>query len=459
MHLHFIGVGGTLIGHLAVLAKQAGHRVSGSDQNIYPPMSEVLLQHQIQTREDWCLAQINPKVDLFILGNAGLARGHPAVEHLLTNNIKFLSGAQWLREFVLVNRWVLAVSGTHGKTSTSTMLAWILEHAGLHPGFMIGGIPKDFDTSARLSSKSPFFVVEADEYDTSYFDRQAKFLHYWPRTLIINNIEYDHADIYPDLAAIQQQFHLLLRTVPSSGQVIVPAQDNALNEVLEKGLWAPIERFSSQRLSNPYWQAEATHDGFCLYHHEKYLGQIHWPLQGEHNIANALAAIVAANHAGVTAKIAIEALSNFSGVKRRLENIGHWGQLTLYDDFAHHPTAIATTLEGLRTRFPKDRIIALIEPGSHTMARGDLADRFTDCTKAADLAIWQKSPRLAWSPEALANSAPDRIEVNDDLKALAQRAAKWIKSDRPVRLICMSNQSFGGLVQQIAERCTAAINH
>ena len=459
MHLHFIGVGGTLIGHLAVLAKQAGYQVSGSDQNIYPPMSEVLLQHRIQTQEDWNLAQINPKVDLFILGNAGLARGHPAVEYLLTSNMKFLSGAQWLREFVLVDRWVLAVSGTHGKTSTSIMLAWILEYAGLHPGFMVGGVPKDFDASAKLSSKSLFFVVEADEYDTSYFDRRAKFLHYWPRTLIINNIEYDHADIYPDLTAIQQQFHLLLRTVPSSGQVIAPVQDDALNEVLDRGLWAPIERFSSRRLDNPCWQAEATHDGFYLYHHEKPLGRIHWPLQGEHNIANALAAIVAASHVGVAPKTAIEALSEFNGIKRRLENIGHWGQLTLYDDFAHHPTAIATTLEGLRSRFPSDRIIALIEPASHTMTRGDLADRFAHCTKAADLAIWQKKPQLAWSTEALVNSAPDRIEVSDDLSALAQRATKWITSDRPVRLVCMSNQSFSGLTQQIAELCTAATHH
>lgn len=460
MHLHFVGVGGTLMGHLAVLAKQAGHRVSGSDKEIYPPMDQVLVQHDIPVIHDWDLAALKPEVDLFVLGNAGLARGHRAVEYILDKGVRFVSGAQWLGESVLAGRWVVAVAGTHGKTTTTTMLAWILEQAGHNPGFMIGGVPENFSTSARLG-EGPCFVVEADEYDTSYFDRQAKFLHYRPRTLIIGNLEYDHADIYPDLASIQKQFHLLLRAVPGTGLVILPERDDALEEVVTRGIWSPVERLymGRRQLSSGeagvLWQAEEMKDGFDLYLNDQSLGRVCWQLQGTHNVANALAAIAAARHVGVSPMVAAEALCSFAGVKRRLEQIGNWGHLVLYDDFAHHPTAIQQTLNGLKVRFAEDRIVAFIAPDSHTMKRGDLSARFADCTSAADLAVWYRHPDLQWSTEELVAKAPGRIEIADSLAALTERAVRWVKAEanQTVRLVCMSNQSFGGLVQQISKSC------
>ncbi len=457
--MHFIGVGGTLIGHLALLARQAGHRVSGSDQNIYPPMSDILAEHRIDVCSQSNLASLRPTPDLFILGNAGLARGHPAVEYLLRENLPFLSGAEWLKDFVLAGRWVMAIAGTHGKTTTASMLAWILENAGLKAGFVIGGVPRDFEASARLSPNCPFFVVEADEYDTSYFDRRAKFLHYHPRTLVIGNVEYDHADIYPNLDAIMQQFHLLLRTLPDNGRVIVPAGDDTIREILDRGLWTPAVWLGRHKTKgqgqHPLWRGETTATGFDLYLDDRPLGNVHWSLQGEHNTANALAAIAAADHAGVPAEAAIEALSSFAGVKRRLEEVGRWGALILYDDFAHHPTAIACTLESLRSRFPNDRIVALIEPSSHTMKRGDLLNRLADCTSSADLAIWQNQQDLQWSIDSLAEESSGRIEANTDLNQLVERVAGWTKEESTVHVVCMSNHAFGGIIDRITKRCEA----
>lgn len=459
MHLHFIGAGGTLMGHLALLAQQAGHRVTGSDKAVYPPMSQVLAEHGIPVITDWDLASLKPSVDLFVLGNAGLGRGHPAVEYLLSEERKFVSGAQWLGESILADRWVLAVAGTHGKTTSAAMLAWILEVAGYQPGFVIGGVPNNFDSSARLGG-GRFFVVEADEYDTSYFDHQAKFLHYRARTLIIGNLEYDHADIYPDLAAIQEQFHLLLRTVPANGMVIAPANNASLDAVIERGLWSPIERFAitdeGDKTSAAGWRGEATADGFTLYRNATSIGRVQWQFQGKHNIANALAATAAACHIGVSPNIAVRALGSFSGVKRRLEQIGHWGNLWLYDDFAHHPTAIECTLKAMREQFPQARIIAFIDPSSHTMSRGDLSERFAGCTSAADLAVWCCSDNVQWQTAALAERAPSRIRINNDPTELIAEASGWVQSERAVHLVCMSNRSFGGLVRQIADACAVA---
>lgn len=443
------------MGHLALLAQQSGIKVSGSDSKIYTPMDAVLKAHNIQMIEGWDLAGLKPQPDLFVLGNTGLKRGHPAVEYLLKNNLRFMSGAQWLGQEVLTDRWVLAVAGTHGKTTTTAMLAWILHQAGCAPGFLVGGVMQNMKSSASLGEQ-PFFVLEADEYDTSCFDRRAKFLHYRPRTLIIGNLEYDHADIYPDLAAIQQQFQWLLRLLPENGLLITPAEAAAIEAVIDRGLWSPRAFMGIRGVRTktaPLWQVETDQKGFTVYLDDKPASQVRWCLRGKYNALNGLAAIIAAHHAGVAVETAANALCSFRGVKRRLEQIGRWGQLTLYDDFAHHPTAISSVLETLRADFPDDRIIAFIDPGSHTMARGDLASRFADSTQSADLAVWYQNDKIQWSTEALVAEAPRRIEATKDLPALAKRACRWMQSDRPVHLVCMSNQSSEHLTGQIAQLC------
>ncbi len=377
-HIYFLGIGGTLMGSLAQLARERGYRVSGSDHALYPPMSEQLAEADITLYEGFDPSQLNPAPDLVVIGNAGLPRGHPGVEYVLESGLPYMSGAEWLGREILPGRWVLAVAGTHGKTTTASMLAWILAEAGLAPGYLIGGVPKNFDRSARLG-ETPFFVVEADEYDTSYFDRRSKFVHYRPRTLVINNLEFDHADIFPDLAAIQAQFHQLMRTVPGGGLVIAPADSEGANEMLDQGCWTPIERVGQRQLrrrphdrdNGVYWHADdIEHDqsAFDVWLGDRRIGRIKWSLQGDHNIQNALGALAAARHAGVAPEIALEAFASFAGVRRRMDVIADVRGTVVYDDFAHHPTAIRATLQGLRRRVGNEEIIAVIEPRTHTMS-------------------------------------------------------------------------------------------
>ena len=466
MHIHFLGVGGTLMGHLAILARQLGHEVSGSDQGVYPPMSDVLADAGIRVLEGFDAAWFRPAPDLVVIGNAGLPRGHPAVEHVLNNAIPYISGAQWLGEHVLAGRWVLGVSGTHGKTTTSSMLAWILEYAGMQPGYLIGGVPANFDSSARLGG-TPFFVVEADEYDTSYFDRRSKFVHYRPRTLIINNLEHDHADIFPDLASIQVQFHHLLRSVPSQGLIVVPEDEESIEQVLRMGCWTPVETVRSPRNGRTRrhhddapatWHAdETTTDGsrFAVHVGGQNVGTVEWDLFGQHSVNNGMMAIAAARHAGVSPAVAIEALAQFKGVRRRMEVLARTPTATLYDDFAHHPTAIRATLQALRNHVGGDEIIAVIEPRSHTMSLGTFKHDLVTCCSPADRAIWFRGSNIKWDLADLVQQSviPARMEDNlgdltRELLELAHAGHGQGLSSRPARrrhIVIMSNGSFGGL--------------
>jgi UDP-N-acetylmuramate: L-alanyl-gamma-D-glutamyl-meso-diaminopimelate ligase len=473
-HIYFLGIGGTLMGSLAQLARQLGYRVSGSDRALYPPMSDQLAAADIAVYEGFDPAQLKPAPDLVVIGNAGLPRGHPGVEYVLESGIRYTSGAEWLGTSVLPGRWVLAVSGTHGKTTTASMLAWILERAGLSPGYLIGGVPKNFEQSARLGDTS-FFVVEADEYDTSYFDRRSKFVHYRPRTLIVNNLEYDHADIFPDLAAIQTQFHHLLRTVPASGLVVAPSADTAVDEVLAQGCWTPIERFGGpqsrghvhERDSGRRWHADlASADGsvfdVCLDDHR--IGRVDWPVLGEHNVNNALAAVAAARHAGVPADVAVAALNAFAGVTRRLDLIAQVGDVAVYDDFAHHPTAIRTTLQGLRHRVGSDEIIAVVEPRSHTMSLGTLRNDLTTCCAPADLAFWFRGENIKWDLAEVVQNCVVPARQFDDLDrlvdALVRATAPSATPAAPGKkrhIVIMSNGGFGGIYQKLCQRLRAAV--
>ncbi|MDH5183563.1 MAG: UDP-N-acetylmuramate:L-alanyl-gamma-D-glutamyl-meso-diaminopimelate ligase, partial [Gammaproteobacteria bacterium] len=368
MHIHILGICGTFMGGIALLAREMGHEVSGSDANVYPPMSTQLEEQGIRLMEGYDPSHLDPEPDMVVIGNA-MSRGNPVVEYVLNRGLPYTSGPQWLAEHVLQGRWVLAVAGTHGKTTTASMLAWILEYAQLKPGFLIGGIPQNFGLSAR-AGEMPFFVVEADEYDTAFFDKRSKFVHYRPRTLVINNLEFDHADIFADLAAIQRQFHHLVRTIPAEGLIIHPQSETNVDEVLAQGCWTPLESFD---LAAGNWQAnKLSSDGsrFEVWLEGKVLGEVDWALMGDHNVNNCIAAIAAARHAGVPVEHAINAMAEFENVKRRMEVRGEVNGVTVYDDFAHHPTAISTTLDGLRQRVGEQRIIALLEPRSNTMRMG-----------------------------------------------------------------------------------------
>ena len=467
-HLYFLGIGGTLMGSLALLAKEMGFHVSGSDKVLYPPMSDLLKVANIEVFEGFSPEQLEPRPAQVIVGNAGLPRGHEAIEHILNAGLSYVSGAEWLGTTVLRDRWVLAVAGTHGKTTTASMLAWILDYAGLKPGYLIGGAPGNFDQSARLG-ETPFFVVEADEYDTSYFDRRAKFVHYRPRTLILNNLEYDHADIFPDLASIQAQFHLLLRSVPSEGLIIAPAQDEAVSEVVEAGCWTPIEhigqagsirslnrRAQTAALAGSTWSfrsAPTDPGSFEVYLNEECLGNIKWSLMGEHNQMNALNAIAAARHVGVIPEVALEALTKFQGVKRRMEKIYDDGQTAVYDDFAHHPTAIRNTLEGIRKRHVSDEIVAVIEPRTHTMSLGALRSQLTTCCAAADQVIWFRGENIKWDlQEVVNNSVVDASILNDIDKLIAAIVESRPAQGVPKRhVVIMSNGGFGGVHVRLVE--------
>lgn len=442
MRIHFLGICGTFMAGLAVLAKQLGHEVSGSDQNVYPPMSDQLREQGITLKEGYCAENLADKPDLVIIGNA-LSRGNVEVEAILNQNLRYTSGAQWLSENVLQNKWVLAVAGTHGKTTTSSMLAWILESCGYNPSFLIGGIPLNFGISARLTD-SNFFVIEADEYDSAFFDKRSKFIHYRPRTAILNNLEYDHADIFPDLAAIQKQFHHFIRTVPSEGLLITPENDLALEETLALGCWTPVTYTSIQGQGT--WNADLlTSDGshFAVYLGVHWQGEIRWNLTGEHNVRNALAAMAAAHHVGVLPKDAIHALTQFQNVKRRMEVVASKNGVTIYDDFAHHPTAIATTLDGLRQHVGDAKIIALVEPRSNTMRLGVHQHTLAASLRAADLAIiYQPDSHSALT---LANNTV----VYQTLDEVVARVKNETQSN--CHIVLMSNGSFSGLHLRLAQ--------
>ncbi len=448
MHIHVLGICGTFMGGIAVLAREMGYTVSGSDANVYPPMSTQLEQAGIQLGQGYDPAHLEPAPDLVVIGNA-LSRGNAAVEYVLNRGLPYTSGPAFLADYVLKERWVLAVAGTHGKTTTSSMLAWILEYAGLKPGFLIGGVPGNFDISARLGD-APFFVVEADEYDTAFFDKRSKFVHYRPRTLILNNLEFDHADIFPDLAAIQCQFHHLVRTVPGNGLIIAPRDDAALNEVLAQGCWTPLERFALS--GDADWTArDIAPDGgrFAVYWKDQLQGVVEWSLIGVHNVHNAVAAIVAARHAGVPSAHGIAALSQFRGVKRRMEQRAIINGIAIYDDFAHHPTAIASTLAGLRHRVGTARIIALLEPRSNTMRMGVHREQLAPSLAEADAVFLYNPPDLQWDLSAVATAvgakAQVAINIEDLLKAVSALA-------RPGdHVLIMSNGAFGGIHDKLME--------
>lgn len=461
--LYFLGIGGTLMGSLAQLAKELGHAVSGSDTAIYPPMSDQLAAAEIEVFEGFHPRQLDPAPDLVIVGNAGLPRGHPGIEHILNEGLRYTSGAEWLGDYVLADRWVLAVTGTHGKTTTTSMLAWILDHAGLDPGYLIGGVPKNFTRSARLG-RGPFFVVEADEYDCSYFDRRSKFVHYRPRTLIINNIEYDHADIFPDLAAIQTQFHHLLRTVPARGLIIAPSNDDNVGEILTRGCWTPVTRFGAAQIKQPLdldngerWSAgDSEGDGsqfdICL--NDRKLGEVHWGLIGDHNVHNALTAIAAARHAGVPVEGCAEALSAFKGVTRRMDLIATVGEIHIYDDFAHHPTAIRATLQSLRNKVGNEEIVAVVEPRSHTMSLGTLRNDLTTCCAAADEVYWFRGENIKWDLSEVVQNCVIPAHQIDDLDRLVDTLAGLTAKRR--HIVIMSNGSFGGIYHKLPSRLRAS---
>ncbi len=445
MHIHILGICGTFMGSLALLAKAQGHRVTGSDRNVYPPMSTQLAEAGIELIEGFNPDQLTLKPDLIVVGNI-VSRGNPVMEAVLNQGLKYCSGPQWLKENVLQGRWVLAVSGTHGKTSTSSMLAWILDYAGMKPGFLIGGVPGNFAQSARLGD-SDFFVIEADEYDTAFFDKRSKFVHYLARTLVINNLEYDHADIFPDLAAIQRQFHYLVRTVPSEGLIIFPQHDNNVQALLAQGSWSELQRLGLD------WRIISDADEQQVYYSDekKPRGKFSWELSGKHNQMNALAAIAAARHVGVDTALACEALSHFEGVKRRMELIADIEGTKIYDDFAHHPTAINTTLEGLRNKNENEPILAIIELRSNTMEAGVHKDLLVSAASVADEVCWFQKDSSHWSmQEVVAQSKQKNHSVYSNVESLLDYLLKRNKKFRE-HIVIMSNGGFEGLHKRLVD--------
>ena len=450
MHIHILGICGTFMGGAAVLARQLGHKVTGCDANVYPPMSTLLESQGIEIIEGFDPSQLEPRPDLVVIGNA-MSRGNPCVEYVLNNNFKYTSGPQWLQEFLLHDRWVLAVSGTHGKTTTASMLAWILEDCGYAPGFLVGGVLGNFGISARLG-ESMFFVVEADEYDSAFFDKRSKFVHYHPRTLVMNNLEFDHADIFDDLEAIKRQFHHLIRTVPGNGRIFVPQQDRALEDVLSRGCWSETE-FAGEEAD---WRAEKlVKDGsqFNVFFQEECVGKVDWPLVGDHNVNNALMAIAAARHVGVTPDLACESLAKFINTKRRLELKGEVAGVTVYDDFAHHPTAIELTLGGLRNKVGNNKIIAVLEPRSATMKRGVHKETLADSLKQADSTFLFQPDNIDWSVKDVANACHQPAVVSDDLDALVTSIVEQAQPGD--QILVMSNGGFGGIHQKLLDGLAA----
>lgn len=456
MHIHILGICGTFMGGIAVLAKDAGHTVTGCDANVYPPMSTQLEAQGIKLIEGFDPSQTDLNPDVYVIGNV-VSRGNPLMEEILNKGLPYISGPQWLAENILhpqgePSKWVLAVAGTHGKTTTSSMLAWILEHAGLAPGFLIGGVPQNFSVSARLpqtptqdaKSTSPFFVIEADEYDTAFFDKRSKFVHYGPRTAILNNLEFDHADIFADLHAIETQFHHLVRTVPQKGLVIANGKEDSLKRVIDRGCWTPVEHFGSA----DGWQGgEADPDGsFDVLLNDRVSGRVEWALLGEHNRMNALAALAAARHVGVAVEVGIEALGLFQNVKRRMELRGIEHGVSVYDDFAHHPTAITTTVAGLRAKVGTSRILAVLEPRSNTMKLGVMKQALPASLVDADL-VFCYGANLGWDANEALEPMGTKAKVFDNMDELI--AAIVTEAKDGDQILVMSNGGFGGIHQKL----------
>jgi len=445
MHIHILGICGTFMGGVAQLAIAAGHRVTGCDANVYPPMSDQLRQAGVELIQGYDATQCAIQPDVFVVGNA-ISRGNPLLEAILDQGMPYVSGPQWLAEHVLQGRWVLGVAGTHGKTTTSAMLAWILDDAGMAPGFLIGGVPLNFGISARLGD-TPFFVIEADEYDTAFCDKRSKFIHYRPRTLILNNLEFDHADIFSDLAAIETQFHHLVRTLPSMGLIVANAAESSLARVLNRGCWTPVSHFNTAQGFRT--SGDDAHGQLALHDENGLIGETSWSLTGEHNRANACAALLAARHVGVPFDKGLDALSRFINVKRRLEIRGCVRNITVYDDFAHHPTAIATTLAGLRRKVGPARILAVIEPRSNTMKLGSMKQLLPDSLAAADLSFCYTA-MLGWDASVALAPLAERFTVDDNLDQLIEKIASHSRPGD--HILVMSNGGFGGIHQKLLER-------
>ncbi|QSX33088.1 UDP-N-acetylmuramate:L-alanyl-gamma-D-glutamyl-meso-diaminopimelate ligase [Shewanella avicenniae] len=453
MHVHILGICGTFMGGLALLARAMGHKVTGSDANVYPPMSTQLEQQGIALIQGFDPAQLEPAPDLVVIGNA-MSRGNPCVEAVLEQGMRYTSGPQFLHDHILPERWVLAVSGTHGKTSTASMLAWILEDCGYQPGFLIGGIPLNFGVSARLGD-SPFFVVEADEYDSAFFDKRSKFVHYQPRTLVINNLEFDHADIFDNLAAIQKQFHHLMRLVPQSGRVIWPADSQAVSDVIAQGCWSEQETFSHEDAQGNWHAKPLAADGhhFAISLNGEQQGELTWSLLGRHNMENATMAIAAARHVGVLPADAIAALSKFIPPKRRLELLANVHDVRVFDDFAHHPTAIATTLNGLRANMGDKRILVVLEPRSNTMKRGVHQHTLAASMNQADIAYLYQADNVHWDIQSAMQQAEIPVSVYAELERLVDTVVAEAKPSDAI--VVMSNGGFGGVHGKII----AALEH
>ncbi|MCM8593951.1 UDP-N-acetylmuramate:L-alanyl-gamma-D-glutamyl-meso-diaminopimelate ligase [Accumulibacter sp.] len=446
MHIHILGIGGTFMAGVALLARAAGHHVTGCDSGVYPPMSTQLTSAEIEVIEGYDAAQTAFEPDCYVIGNA-ISRGNPLLEEILDRGLPFVSGPQWLAEHILAGRWVLAVAGTHGKTTASSILAWILEDAGLSPGFLVGGVPLNFGVSARLSganTRSPFFVIEADEYDTAFSDKRSKFVHYRARTLVLNNLEFDHADIFPDLAAIETQFHHLVRTLPRNGLIVANATQTSLERVLARGCWTPVERFNcSER-----WRVDGDDRERVLHllEGQRAIASVHWELSGEHNRSNALAAVLAARHAGVPVERALSALSRFRNVRRRMELRGVASGVSVFDDFAHHPTAIKATLSALRACVGDARILAVLEPRSNTMKLGVMKGLLAESLEPADQ-VFCYAANLGWDVAEALQPLGSKAIVEDDL---AQLVARISGAARPGdQVLVMSNGGFGGIHEKL----------
>jgi len=455
MHIHILGICGTFMGSLAVLSRELGHKVTGSDQGVYPPMSTQLQAQGIELMEGYHPDNLKPRPDLVLIGNA-LSRGNAEVEQVLNRNIPYTSGPEWLAREVLHQRWVLAVAGTHGKTTTTAMLLWILEQAGFDAGYLVGGVPKDLPVSARLGS-SDFFVIEADEYDSAFFDKRSKFVHYRPRTLILNNLEFDHADIFDNVEAIERQFHQLICTVPSQGLILRPMLDSHLDNAIALGCWTPQQTlFIGDEADSPsHWRAELLSDDgshFMVLRHEQPVAAVKWSHSGRHNVSNALSAIAAARHVGVTPDHAISALCRFSGVKRRMELLADIKGVRVYDDFAHHPTAIAATLDGLRKQVGDEPVLALIELRSNTMKQGVHNDALLPSAAVADRVLWANLNSSSWLPELVerwqqANVDSSLHQVEASVDDVIARVVADLPS--PCHIVIMSNGGFGGIHQRL----------
>jgi UDP-N-acetylmuramate: L-alanyl-gamma-D-glutamyl-meso-diaminopimelate ligase len=462
MHIHILGICGTFMGGIAQLARAAGHRVTGCDANVYPPMSTQLEAAGIELIEGYGDEQLSLNADTWVVGNT-VKRGQPLLEAILDRGLPYVSGPQWLAEHVLRGRWVLAVAGTHGKTTTTSMLAWILEDAGLAPGFLVGGVPENFGVSARLSGQlpganagelSPFFVIEADEYDTAFCDKRSKFIHYRARTVILNNLEYDHADIFPDLAAIETQFHHLVRTLPSNGLIVSNAREESLERVLARGCYTPVERFNATDGAGWSVDGDDASGRLAVSHAGRTLGEINWGLTGDHNRANALAALLAARHVGVPIEQGLTALSRFANVKRRMEVRGTVRGVTVYDDFAHHPTAIDTTVAGLRRKVGGSaRILAVLEPRSNTMKLGTMKDKLPHALREADK-VFCFGQNLGWDAAAAMSPLGDKAKTSDDLDALVAMIVGEAKPGD--QILVMSNGGFGGIHGKILQSLAAS---